>query len=171
MQREMMRKEKAKAKSPQEMAPPRKTKPSRTTTGKSRQAFPIRYTAGNNATKPRAGGRDTMLRACLRPNRNYLAREDGPATTTKNLCLERLRQAIEGSMNPYGGGQGRTLHSKQTTVTSTQTSGIFNNMYLRIPGHPGVVIPRPYAEEEDIHRFLRWFSTYLSLKYRVGGEY
>ncbi len=176
MYREMMHKQKAKTKNFQRTVSPQKNRSLRNTVGEFQRDFRIHYATGNNSTKPCANRRNKASQVCHKVNRNNTTLNKirllppGFRATEDNASLELLMQVIKILMNSYGGGQGQTFHSKQTTVASNQASDRLNSMYLNIPGHPGAVIPRPYAKEEDIHRFLRWFSTYISCQYKVNGE-
>lgn len=69
----------------------------------------------------------------------------------------------------YGGFINHTLHSPGTTNELGQRT-VGNRLYEMYRDTRGARNPREYMEAEDIHRFLRWFATFLSVKYEITGE-
>lgn len=71
-----------------------------------------------------------------------------------------------------GGTQNHTCHSPQTAreTDKGEFASQYAAMYRSVEGQPGVRKRREYSEEEDIHRFLRWFSTNLTVLYGLESE-
>lgn len=71
--------------------------------------------------------------------------------------------------HPYGGHINHTLHSPGTT--SQPGNRLVRNRLREMYGDgAGARNPREYGQGEDIHRFLRWLSTFFSVKYQITGE-
>lgn len=98
-------------------------------------------------------------------------RNKGPMknNSVDTASYEYLCWLAEKSWNRYGGFIAPTLHSPRTTK-HLDGPGVKNKLFGMYQGGEGARYPREYGEEEDIHRFLRWYSTFLSVKYTISGE-
>lgn len=107
--------------------------------------------------------------------------EDGEVTSEKpnragTLNGEILDTSTEGyvleqggaSMNQHGANQSATLHSKDTT--KLVTGDVSHKLTAMYEDDKGKRRRRRFGEAEDIHRFLRWLSTFLSVQYQISGE-
>lgn len=80
-----------------------------------------------------------------------------------------LRRFFKKHMNSLGGYHWVTFHSRKSTCQTAEKPKL-NRMYTGVKGNPGVRKKRRYTKEEDIHRFMRWISTYIADVYNIKNE-
>lgn len=79
-----------------------------------------------------------------------------------------LIETAKATMNRHGANQSETLHS--TSTTQDVTGRVPHKLTAMYESSEGKRERRQYGEGEDIRRFLRWFSTFLSVQYQISGE-
>ncbi len=100
------------------------------------------------------------------------AREgEGPL---RDSCVDTASYAYllwlaDKKMYSYGGCRNHTLHSPGTT-NDLGDRRVRNRLYEMYRDRDGAREPREYDAGEDIHRYLRWLSTFLSVIYKINGE-
>lgn len=109
--------------------------------------------------------------------KTYQDQESGEryqAFEIETSSVEYIKWVLEHFWVSRGANQSLTYHSPTTATRIDKVPPQYDTklqaMYGEVPEHQGIRGEREYSAEEDIHRFLRWVATDISVAYGTKQE-